>query len=251
MGLLKMKVSIITVCYNSAKTIKDTIESVKNQTYSDIEYIVVDGCSTDDTLKVLQAYSDSINVLVSEKDQGLYDAMNKGLALATGDLVGILNSDDILADSGTIERIVRAAESVDGVYGDVGFYDFTLTKKTRHYSSKGFHKAKFSRGFMPAHPSCYFKRSLLNRVGPYSLDYKIAADFDFLVRAFAIPNSSFCYLPEEVVKMREGGVSTSGFSANILLNREIIQSCRNNGLPCSWLSVLSKYPEKVMGLIFK
>ncbi|EJC6734997.1 glycosyltransferase family 2 protein [Vibrio vulnificus] len=246
-----MKVSIITVCYNSAKTIKDTIESVKHQAYSDIEYIVIDGGSTDNTLDILKAYSDSIDVLVSEKDKGLYDAMNKGLKRATGDLIGILNSDDILAESHTIERVVSKAENVDGVYGDVGFYDATLTKKSRHYSSKGFHKAKFSRGFMPAHPSCYLKKSLIEQVGLYSLDFKIAADFDFLVRAFAVPNSSFCYLPEEIVKMREGGISTSGFSANILLNKEIIQSCKNNGLPCSWLSVLSKYPEKIVGLILK
>jgi glycosyltransferase involved in cell wall biosynthesis len=246
-----MKVSIITVCFNSENTIKDTIESVKSQTYTDIEYIVIDGCSKDKTLDILDDYSDSIDILISEKDQGLYDAMNKGLTLATGELVGILNSDDILADSRTIERIVQAAQDVDGVYGDVGFYDISLTTKKRHYSSKTFHKAKFSRGFMPAHPSCYLKKSLINRVGLYSLDFKIAADFDFLVRAFAIPNSTFRYLPEEVVKMREGGISTSGLSANILLNREIIQSCRSNGLSCSWLTVLSKYPEKIMGLVFK
>ncbi|MGI2259759.1 glycosyltransferase family 2 protein [Shewanella sp. GXUN23E] len=246
-----MKVSIITVCYNSAKTITDTIESVKNQKYSNIEFIVIDGGSTDTTLDILSKYLDVVDILVSEKDQGLYDAMNKGLARATGDLVGILNSDDILANDCIIERIVQAAEGVDGVYGDIGFYDVTLTKKTRHYSSKGFHKAKFSRGFMPAHPSCYLKRTLIEQVGPYSLDFKIAADFDFLVRAFSISNSTFRYLPEEVVKMREGGISTSGISANILLNREIIKSCRSNGLPCSWLSVLSKYPEKIMGLIFK
>lgn len=246
-----MKVSIITVCFNSEKTIKDTIESVKKQTYTDIEYIVIDGCSKDNTLDILNAYLDSIDILISEKDQGLYDAMNKGLSLATGDLIGIINSDDVLANSCTIERIVQAAQDVDGVYGDVGFYDLSLARKKRHYSSKTFHKAKFSRGFMPAHPSCYLKKSLINRVGLYSLDFKIAADFDFLVRAFSIPNSTFRYLPEEVVKMREGGISTSGLSANILLNREIIQSCRNNGLSCSWLSVLSKYPEKIMGLVFK
>ncbi|EGQ7854596.1 glycosyltransferase [Vibrio vulnificus] len=246
-----MKVSIITVCYNSAKTIKDTIESVKKQTYSNIEYIVIDGNSTDSTRELLNSYSDVIDIVVSEKDQGLYDAMNKGLALATGELVGILNSDDVLADHSIIARVVDASKNVDGVYGDVGFYDFTLTKKTRHYSSKGFHKTKFSRGFMPAHPSCYLKRELIERVGFYSLNFKIAADFDYLLRAFAIPGSSFQYLQEEVVKMREGGVSTSGISANILLNKEIIQSCRNNGLSCSWLSVLSKYPEKIMGLFLK
>lgn len=246
-----MKVSIITVCYNSAKTIQDTIESIKHQTYSDIEYIVIDGCSTDNTLDILKSYSDFIDVLISEKDKGLYDAMNKGLKHATGDLIGILNSDDILADSHVIEKVVNMAQNADGVYGDIGFYDATLTKKSRHYSSKGFHKAKFSRGFMPAHPSCYLKKSLIEQVGLYSLDFKIAADFDFLVRAFAVPNTSFNYLPEEIVKMRVGGISTSGLSANILLNKEIIQSCKNNGLPCSWLSILSKYPEKIMGLIFK
>ncbi|ASJ97316.1 glycosyltransferase family 2 protein [Shewanella marisflavi] len=249
-----MKVSIITVCYNSENTIEDTLKSVAQQTYNNIEHIVIDGNSTDATNSIVERYSEFVAIHVSESDKGLYDAMNKGLILATGELVGILNSDDILADSNSIQRIVRAVEnveSVDGVYGDVGYYDFTLTKKTRHYSSKGFHKDKFSRGFMPAHPSCYFKRSFISQVGLYSLDFKIAADFDFLVRAFAIPNSSFCYLQEEIVKMREGGISTSGFTSNILLNREIIQSCRNNGLHCSWLSVLSKYPEKIMGLIFK
>lgn len=246
-----MKVSIITVCYNSAKTIKDTIESVKKQTHSDIEYIVIDGGSTDSTREILNSYFDVIDILVSEKDQGIYDAMNKGLALATGELVGILNSDDVLADSSIIARVVDASKNVDGVYGDVGFYNFTLTKKTRHYSSRYFHKSKFSRGFMPAHPSCYLKKELIKRVGFYSLDYKIAADFDYLVRAFSLSNSSFHYMQEEVVKMREGGVSTSGISANFLLNKEIIQSCRKNGLSCSWLSVLSKYPEKMMGLLLK
>lgn len=246
-----MKVSIITVCYNSAKTVKDTIESVKKQTHSDIEYIVIDGGSTDSTREILNSYVDVIDILVSEKDQGIYDAMNKGLALATGELVGILNSDDVLADSSIIARVVDASKNVDGVYGDVGFYDFTLTKKTRHYSSRNFHKSKFSRGFMPAHPSCYLKKELIKRVGFYSLDYKIAADFDYLVRAFLLSNSSFHYMQEEIVKMREGGVSTSGISANFLLNKEIIQSCRKNGLSCSWLSVLSKYPEKMMGLFLK
>lgn len=246
-----MKVSIITVCYNSEKTIGDTINSVASQTYRDVEYIIIDGGSTDSTNDIIKKHTCDVDIYVSEKDDGLYDAMNKGLALATGELVGILNSDDILADSSTIQRIVRAAEGVDGVYGDVGFYNLTLTKKTRHYSSKGFHKAKFSRGFMPAHPSCYLKKELIERVGFYSLDFKIAADFDYLLRAFAVSNTSFRYLQEEVVKMREGGVSTSGISANILLNKEIIQSCRNNGLTCSWLSVLSKYPEKIMGLLVK
>ncbi|WOE67794.1 glycosyltransferase family 2 protein [Aeromonas allosaccharophila] len=246
-----MKVSIITVCYNSEKTIEDTIRSVENQTYKDIEYIIIDGGSTDQTNEIVKKHSNIVSVHISEKDNGLYDAMNKGIKLATGDVIGILNSDDVLASNTTIEKIADSIKEVDGVYGDVGFYDKSLNKKTRHYSSRGFHKAKFSRGFMPAHPSCYFKKEFVNRIGLYSLNFKIAADFDFLVRAFSVPNVNFLYVQNEIVKMREGGISTSGVSANILLNKEIIQSCRNNGLPCSWLSILSKYPEKIMGLIFK
>jgi glycosyltransferase involved in cell wall biosynthesis len=246
-----MKVSIITVCYNAETTIRDTIESVMNQSYYDIEYIVVDGNSSDNTMNIVNDYKDSIDVIISEKDKGLYDAMNKGIGLASGDLIGILNSDDVFSSLSTIEDIVVSAQYYDGVFADIGFYDCTLSKKTRHYSSKGFHKRKFSRGFMPAHPSCYFKTEVIKKVGLYSLDYKIAADFDYLVRVFSLPEVSLNYLNKEVVKMREGGVSTSGISANLLLNKEIMYSCKKNGLPCSWLSILSKYPEKLLGLIFK
>ncbi|PMH39156.1 glycosyl transferase [Vibrio cyclitrophicus] len=246
-----MKVSIITVCYNAEKTIRDTIESVISQSYRDIEYIVIDGDSSDGTMNIVNEYRDAIDVIFSEKDNGLYDAMNKGMSLATGELIGVLNSDDVFYNTSTVEDIAALAHGADGVYADIGFYNETLRKKTRHYSSKGFHKAKFSRGFMPAHPSCYLKRDIISKVGSYSLDYKIAADFDYLVRVFSLPRVSFTYLEKEVVKMREGGVSTSGFSANILLNKEIIHSCKKNGVPCSWLSVLSKYPEKLLGLVFK
>jgi glycosyltransferase involved in cell wall biosynthesis len=246
-----MKVSIITVCYNSENTIRDTIESVLSQSFDDIEYIIIDGDSSDSTMDIINEYIKKIDVVVSEKDKGLYDAMNKGISLASGDLVGILNSDDVFINSEIINEIVESVHDYDGIFADVGFYDQELTKKSRHYSSKGFHKGKFSRGFMPAHPSCYFKKDIIAKVVSYSLDYKIAADFDFLLRAFYLPNTSYRYLNREVVKMREGGISTSGLSANILLNKEIIRSCHSNGIPCSWLSILSKYPEKLLGLIFK
>ncbi|WP_339386223.1 glycosyltransferase family 2 protein [Vibrio caribbeanicus] len=246
-----MKVSIITVCYNSESTIRDTIESVMKQTYDNIEYIIVDGNSSDGTMGVVNEYKDFINVIISEEDKGLYDAMNKGIGIASGDLIGVLNSDDILSSASMIDEIVVAARDHDGVFADVGFYDDTLSKKTRHYSSKGFCKEKFSRGFMPAHPSCYLSKDVISLVGRYSLEYKIAADFDYLVRVFLLPEVSLNYLDKEVVKMREGGVSTSGIAANIILNKEIMSSCKKNGLSCSWLSILSKYPEKLLGLIFK
>lgn len=246
-----MKVSIITVCYNSEKTIEDTLKSVAEQVYENIEYLVIDGNSTDKTNDIIKKYSSIVDTHIIESDKGLYDAMNKGLKLATGELVGILNSDDVFYNKLTIENIVNALGSSDGVYADVGFYDDKLTTKTRHYSSKRFKKSKFSRGFMPAHPSFYLKKELIEKIGLYSLQYKIASDFDFLVRAFAIPNCHYVYLEQEVVKMREGGISTSGLSANILLNSEIINCCKKHGLHCSWLSILSKYPEKLLGKIFK
>jgi len=222
-----------------------------NQSYDNVEYIIVDGKSIDGTMSIVNEYKDFIDVIVSEEDKGLYDAMNKGIGLASGDLIGILNSDDVLKNTSTLEEIVLSARDCDGVFADVGFYDYALSKKTRHYSSKGFCKEKFSRGFMPAHPSCYFKKEVFSRVGQYSLEYKIAADFDFLVRVFLLPGISLNYLDKEVVKMREGGLSTSGLAANIIINKEIMYSCKKNGLSCSWLSILSKYPEKMLGFIFK
>lgn len=239
-----MKTSIVMVCYNSVKVIKDTGEPIKNQIYSNIDCIVIDDCTEDSTRATLNSYSDVIDIVVLEKGQGFYDVMNKGLVLATGELIGILNSDDVLADRCIIARVVEASKNVDGVYGDVGFYDFMPNKKTRHYSSIDVHKAKFSRGFMQAYPSCYLKKELLQRVGVYSPDYKIAAEFDYIVRAFSLLNSSLHYMQEEVVKMREGLMSTFGISANLLLNKEIIQSYHKNGL-----SVFSKYPEKIIGLL--
>jgi glycosyltransferase involved in cell wall biosynthesis len=247
-----MKVSIITVCYNSEKTIKDTLKSIQSQTYPDIEYIVIDGLSKDNTNNLVEKYSDIVSIHISEKDKGLYDAMNKGIKAASGDLIGILNSDDILANKNTIQNIVDSLGKNDGVYGDVGFYsdDYFLNKK-RHYSSNGFIKKKFSRGMMPAHPSFYAKKECYEKAGLYRTDFKIASDFDMVLRIFSLPNTSFTYLKEEIVKMRLGGVSTSGFMSNYILNKEILESCKKNGIKANWFSILSKYPSKIMGYIFK
>ena len=247
-----MKVSIITVCFNSEKTIEDTIKSVASQIYPNIEYIVIDGNSQDCTNEILAKYKDVVTVHVSESDNGLYDAMNKGIKLATGDIIGVLNSDDILATNNTIQALVRAIGNSDGVYGDVGFYaDHSFLDKKRHYSSKGFTKGKFSRGMMPAHPSFYVKKYCYEKSGLYRTDFKIASDFDMLLRIFSLPSTSFTYLEEEIVKMRLGGVSTSGLMSNYILNKEILESCKNNGIKANWFSIISKYPSKIMGYIFK
>jgi glycosyltransferase involved in cell wall biosynthesis len=197
-----MKVSIITVCFNSEKTIEDTLKSVQYQTYPNIEYIVIDGNSKDCTNEIVGKYKDVVSVHISEPDNGLYDAMNKGIKLATGDIIGVLNSDDILENDNTIESIVKAIGNFDGVYGDVGFYAaHNFADKKRHYSSKGFSKAKFSRGMMPAHPSFYVRKECYEKAGLYRTDFKIASDFDMVLRIFSLPNTSFTYLKEEIVKM--------------------------------------------------
>ena len=247
-----MKISIITVCFNSEKTIEDTIKSVELQTYPNIEYIIIDGNSKDCTNEIVAKYKDVVTVHVSESDNGLYDAMNKGIHLATGDILGILNSDDVLANSNTIKNIVDSLGENDGVYGDVGFYaEDSFSAKKRHYSSKGFTKEKFSRGMMPAHPSFYVKKDCYEKAGSYRTDFKIASDFDMVLRIFSLPNTSFTYFEDEIVKMRLGGVSTSGFMSNYILNKEILESCKSNGIKANWLSILSKYPSKIMGYIFK
>lgn len=250
----KMKVSIITVCFNSERTIRDTLQAVKNQTHKNIEYIVVDGNSSDSTNNIVEEFGDMVSIHVSEPDSGLYDAMNKGINLASGDIVGILNSDDLFYDDSVIERVVNEFNNgtgIDIVFADVGFYDQELIRKVRHYSSKVFSAKKLKYGIMPAHPSLYIKRSICKKVGEYSLQYKIAADFDYIVRLFSLDNIGYSYVQSEFVKMRIGGISTSGIKANFLLNKEILVSLKRNGIGSSYLHLLLKYPKKILGLIFK
>ena len=247
-----MKISIITVCFNSASTIEDTIKSVISQTHKDIEYIIIDGGSTDETLSIIENYRESISCVISEPDDGLYDAMNKGIRAATGDVIGILNSDDVFFDNNTIRKINDALADVDAVYGDIAFYkENNFEKIVRYYSSKTFTKKKLGFGVMPAHPSLYVKRSRLLEAGFYDTRYKIAADFDMVVRLFQQVDFTSLYIPEILVKMRVGGVSTAGVGSNILINKEILLSCRNNGVKTNWLKILSKYPRKLLGYVIK
>ncbi|WP_394127503.1 glycosyltransferase family 2 protein [Vibrio hepatarius] len=246
-----MKVSIVTVCFNSENTIRDTLESIANQSYTDIEHIVIDGGSMDKTNKIIEDYRSTIKAHISERDNGLYDAMNKGIELATGDVIGILNSDDVLMNESTIDNIVKAfSPNIDGVYGDVVFCkQGDLNSITRFYSSRSANYGNLKRGIMPAHPSLYLRRKCFTELGVYSLDYKIAADFDFIARLFSKEKYQLKYLAQPLVKMREGGVSTSGFRANLLLNKEILYSLHKNGIKSNWLWIVSKYPMKLWGVL--
>ena len=249
-----MKVSIITVVWNNKETIKDAIESVLNQTYENIEYIIIDGASTDGTVELIQNYGSKISQFISEKDKGLYDAMNKGISLATGDVIGILNSDDFYINEHVIQKIVDTFKenNVNSVFADLVFVKpNNLEKIVRYYDSSKFHPSKFAYGWMPAHPTFFVKREFYEKYGVYKTDYKIAADYELLTRFLAKYKLSYFYLKESIIKMRVGGVSTSGLKSNYILNKEIIRGCKENGIDTNWLKVLSKYPAKLLGLLKK
>jgi len=249
-----MKVTIITVCFNSASTIRDTIESVLGQNYPDIEYIVIDGASSDATMDVVREYGDHINVVISEPDKGIYDAMNKGIQLATGDVVGLLNSDDFYSDDSSVSRLIACMEATDSdtVFADLAIVDGKDTERTiRYYSSDAFHPGRLRYGWMPAHPTFFVKRELYETHGGFSLDYCIASDFEMVARLLYTAKASYSYLPGVVVKMRAGGASTSGLKSSWILNREIVRACLANGIKTSLPRVLLKIPAKLMEYIRK
>ena len=247
-----MKVSIITVSYNSARTIRATIESVLSQDYPNLEYLVVDGGSTDGTVAILREYADRITRWVSEKDQGMYDAMNKGIAMATGDVIGILNSDDTYMTKHVVSKMMVA---LTGAQTDVVFADLILVdqhhpeKVLRYYDSSNFKPSKFRYGWMPAHPTVFIRKSIYDAVGPFVTDYKIAADYEMLIRILAVHAASYCYVAKPIVRMRSGGASTAGWSRNWILNQEIVRACRANGIQTNMGLLLLKIPAKLWGAI--
>lgn len=248
-----MKVSIITVSFNSAKTIADTIESVLSQDYPEIEYIIVDGNSSDDTVNIIRQYENRISKWISEKDQGMYDAMNKGIAMATGDVIGILNSDDVYMNNHVISDLMSLLEKQKAqvVFADLILVDQNDDNKVlRYYDSGHFHPEKFRYGWMPAHPTVFVRRELYQTVGPFSTAYQIAADYEMLIRMLAIQKASYAYFPKPVVRMRSGGASTSGISRNWILNQEIVRACKENGIYSNMAMLLLKIPAKLWGRIF-
>jgi glycosyltransferase involved in cell wall biosynthesis len=244
-----MKISLITVAFNSAATIRDTIASVKSQDYSNIEYIIVDGNSKDGTVPIIKS---SGAKWLSEPDRGIYDAMNKGIAMATGDVVGIINSDDYYFDDKVISTVAEAFgdPSIDAVYGDLIIVDpGNLKKVVRKYSSKSWKPEKFARGFMPAHPTFFVRRKFYDAVGLFKTDYKIAADYEMLIRLLHNQKVRYRYLPMTMVVMRKGGVSSNGIKSNVILNQEILRACKENGIYSNYFMIYTKYVFKLFELI--
>ena len=251
-----MKISLITVTYNSSKTLSDTLQSVLNQTYSEIEYIIVDGASKDSTVSIIQEYEPKFNGRmrwISEADKGLYDAMNKGIRMATGDIVGIINSDDFYHRTDILQVVADAFrdKSVQAVYGDVRFVnDDNLDKTVRYYSSKSFSPKRFRFGFMPAHPTFFTYKKYFDEFGYYKMGYKIAADYELLTRFLYVHKLKCKYLPVDFMKMRTGGASTASIKSNWILNKEIVRACKENGIWTCMPLLFLKYFIKVFELVF-
>jgi glycosyltransferase involved in cell wall biosynthesis len=245
-----MKVSILTVTYNSSATITDTIQSVLNQTYKDIDYWIIDGCSTDSTVDIIRKFEEQFEGrlhYISEKDNGIYDAMNKGIEKCRGDIIGILNSDDYFTSETVIEQMVNNfSDDIDAVYGDVHFInDNEPNKCIRYYSSAIFKPGMLRFGFMPAHPTFYARREIFQKYGNYSLDYKIASDYDLMVRFFYKHQIKSKYIKLDFVTMRVGGVSTKSLRNRWLITKEDVIACRKNGLKTNIIFISLKYLKKI------
>jgi len=223
-------VTIITVVLNNAEFIRDSIESVLSQTYPKIEYIVIDGDSTDGTVKIVEEYEQKISFIISEQDEGIYDALNKGICLATGDIIAILHSDDFFCDKEVVSDMVSKMIDIDAEFGfsDMVIVDNETEKLLRYYRANYFSRWMFRMGWMPPHPTCFIKKSLFDEFGLYSLDYEVVSDFDFLVRIFYGRDINWAYLNRITVKMRAGGVSNSGWKSKKLIADEINDSLSAN-----------------------
>ncbi len=235
-----MKISLITVTFNSGGTLRDTIQSVLSQTYYDIEYIIVDGHSQDNTVDIIKEYEPLFHgrlKWISEKDQGLYDAMNKGFKMATGEIVGIINSDDLLAESGVIGKVIdcfKDHKDIDCVYADLYYVSQHDTSKiVRHWITGK--QRSFSKGWHPAHPTFYVKRDIYSKYGLFDLDFKFAADFELMLRLVEKEHIKTFYLPEPLVRMRLGGTTSKNLTNIRKGNIECLNAFRKNGIPVSVL----------------
>lgn len=280
-----MKITLITACYNSAETIRTAIESVLSQKGVDIEYIVVDGGSKDGTLEVVKEYAArpaspvrpaSLAIkFISERDRGMYDAINKGIKMATGDVVGILNADDVLASDETLAKIAaqfegtgngeQGTERIDALYADIRFVTrqdaaspcgeslscLRTAKTVRYCSAAKWKPWMFRFAAMVPHPSFYVRRECFERLGGYSLDYRICADFELELRYLYLAKLKAAYLPECVVVMRMGGMSTSGWRSNIVINREDLRALRSHGIWSCLPLIYLKYLFKIWGFVFR
>lgn len=248
----KPLITVITVVFNGAETLRDTIESVMMQGYDNIEHIIIDGGSSDATVDILRRYDHVIDYWLSEKDCGIYDAMNKGIALCSGEYVGMLNSDDMFSDENVLQNIANrfCTTKVDAIFSCLNIVDKNNLKKTlRKYRIAKFNSTLLRIGVMPPHPTFYCKRSCYKEDGMYKTNYKIAADFEMLTRLLIRQKISWSFIDKVTVTMRSSGLSNSGFVTRIKLNCEIVRACKENGLYTNLLFLALKLPIRLFELI--
>ena len=248
-----MKISIITASYNSAATIGDTLQSISMQNYDNIEHIIVDGASSDNTLEIV-SYFPHVSKVISEIDNGIYDAMNKGVALATGHVVGILNSDDVYTDRYVISKVINEFEkkNTDVVYADLQYVKFNdLQKVTRTWHSGKFSRRKFYYGWMPPHPTFFVRRQIYEKIGNFNSSLRSAADYEFMLRVLLKNDFKVSYIPEVLVKMRTGGMSNATLRHRLRANREDREAWRINNITPYVFTIPFKPLRKVLQFIFK
>ena len=244
-------ISIITVSFNSVKTIEDTFKSIKNQNYYPIEYIVVDGNSNDGTKILIEKYSEMISAKVSESDKGIYDAMNKGVSMCSGEIIGILNSDDVYANSEVLSKVMNSflSSNADIVFGNIDYVSEDLKTPIRRWRSSKYNFGAFSKGWHPPHPAFFVKRKVYEEIGTYDLDLNIAADFEFMYRAIEIYKYNCIFLDDVLTKMRIGGESNRSIKNILKGNSQVRQSFHKHGVHINpiiytlrrWLPKLIEY----------
>jgi glycosyltransferase involved in cell wall biosynthesis len=248
-----MKVSIITVVFNNQKTISSAINSVLSQSHTDVEYIIIDGASTDGTLEIINQYRDKITLIISEKDNGIYDAMNKGIRIATGDIIGILNSDDLYNSNTILEMINNEFlddKNLKVLYGDLVYVDKNdISKIVRRWISCDYDTRFFERGNVPPHPSLFLKREVYNLVGLFNLEYKLASDYEFMLRVFKNHSFKIKYIHQVFVRMRLGGATNKNFTNIFLGNMEILKAWKNNALKTPILFIPKRIFKRLLQYI--
>jgi glycosyltransferase len=246
-----MKISIITTTYNSSKTISDCITSVNNQTYSDIEHIIIDGASIDNTIKIIDSLPNRVTTIISEPDKGIYDALNKGIHMATGDVIGFLHSDDIYASDKVISTVVDQFHqtSADVIYGDLNYVNKNNTKKiVRYWKSCPFHPFLLKKGWMPPHSTFFAKRELYQRYGVFDTSFRISADYDLMLRFLKTRELNVHYIPEVLIHMRLGGQSNKSLKNIIRKTREDWRAIKKNETG-NLLTLLQKNTSKIRQFI--